>query len=95
MVRALDLVTSNLRQPPKMPLFTRYLALAALSFSALAAQTQPDPIITRYQTIAGRLTSAVRPELDNANTAQFARSYSLDCRPASVCNSNGQPCRRA
>lgn len=50
--------TSNPRKQPKMSLSPRYLALAALSVSTLAAQPQPDPLIARYQTIADRLTSA-------------------------------------
>lgn len=32
--------------------------LAALAFSPLTAQSQPDPIIARYQAVAGRLTAA-------------------------------------
>ena len=36
----------------------RPLALAALSFSTAAAQTQPEPIVTRYQAVADRLTTA-------------------------------------
>ena len=41
-----------------MSLRIRSFALAALSFSSAAAQTQPDPMVSRYQAIADRLTTA-------------------------------------